>query len=84
MPSDLREVIVDALRELHFEVSDVTDETPLGDGGLELESLSLAELVMRLDSFGVEFSDDEMEKLPAMTFGDFTEEVIRRATAKSA
>lgn len=82
MSSDLREVMVDTLRNMNFEVDAVTDETPLGDGGLELESLSLAELVMQLDSFGVEFSDEEMEKLTAMTFGEFAQEANRRATGK--
>ncbi|MDQ0779971.1 acyl carrier protein [Streptomyces aurantiacus] len=79
MSTDLREVVVDALRNMHFEVDSATDETPLGDGGLELESLSLSELVMQLDSFGVEFSDEEMEKLAEMTLGEFTEEAKRRA-----
>ncbi|EKX66134.1 acyl carrier protein [Streptomyces ipomoeae] len=82
MSSDLREVMVDTLRNMNFEVDSVTDETPLGDGGLELESLSLAELVMQLDSFGVEFSDEEMEKLTSMTFGEFTQEANRRAAGK--
>jgi acyl carrier protein len=79
MSTDLREFVVAALRDMHFEVESVTDETPLGGGGLELESLSLAELVMQLDKFGVEFSDEEMEKLAGMTLGEFTEEVKRRA-----
>ncbi|UED86255.1 acyl carrier protein [Streptomyces profundus] len=79
MPTDLRKVIVETLREMNFEVDSVTDETPLGDGGLELESLSLAEITMQLDNFGVEFSDEEMEKLAGMTFGEFTEEAKRRA-----
>ncbi|MFF3557808.1 acyl carrier protein [Streptomyces tsukubensis] len=79
MPSDLRKVIVDALRDMHFEVSSVTDETPLGDGGLELESLSVAELVMQLDNQGVTFSDEEMETLPSLTFGEFVAEAARRS-----
>ncbi|MCF2528827.1 acyl carrier protein [Yinghuangia soli] len=82
MPADLREVMVDVLRNMHFEVDSLTDETPLGDGGLELESLSLAELVMQLDEFGIEFTDDEMEELSKMTFGEFAEEAARRTTAK--
>ncbi|WP_436775352.1 acyl carrier protein [Yinghuangia sp. YIM S09857] len=82
MPADLREVMVDALRSMHFEVDSLTDETPLGDGGLELESLSLAELVMQLDEFGVEFTDDEMETLATMTFGQFAEEAARRKSGQ--
>ncbi|MFJ5264899.1 acyl carrier protein [Streptomyces sp. NPDC088387] len=80
MSTDLREVVVETLRNMNFEVDSVNDETPLGDGGLELESLSLAELVMQLDNFGVEFSDEEMEKLTTMTLGEFTQEAKRRAT----
>ncbi|MGW1616080.1 acyl carrier protein [Streptomyces sp. NPDC002285] len=79
MPTDLREVVVGTLRNMNFKVESVTDETPLGDGGLELESLTLAELVMQLEDFGVEFSDAEMEKLTGMTLGEFTEEAKRRA-----
>lgn len=82
MPADLRDVMVDALRNMHFSVDSLTDDTPLGDGGLELESLSLAELVMQLDEFGIEFSDDEMESLTTMTFGQFAEEAERRAAAR--
>ena len=81
MSTDLREIVVSTLRDMNFEVESVTDETPLGDGGLELESLSMAELVMQLDKFGVEFSDEEMEKLTDMTLGEFTEEAKRRADA---
>jgi acyl carrier protein len=80
--TDLRKVVLDALRDMNFEVESATDETPLGDGGLELESLSLAELVMQLDNLGVEFSDEEMEKLTDMTLGQFTEEAKRRAAEK--
>ncbi|WP_018723640.1 acyl carrier protein [Salinispora fenicalii] len=82
MSTDLREFIVSALRDMKFDVESATDETPLGDGGLELESLSLAELVMQLDKFGVEFSDEEMEKLTDLDLGEFTKEVNRRAEAK--
>jgi len=82
MSTDLREFVVSALRDMKFDVESATDEPPLGDGGLELESLSLAELVMQLDKFGVEFSDEEMEKLTDLNLGEFTEEVNRRAEAK--
>ncbi|MFF4957570.1 phosphopantetheine-binding protein [Streptomyces sp. NPDC001222] len=82
MSSDLRKVMIDTLRDMHFDTESVTDDTPLGDGGLELESLSIAELVMQLDNHGVEFSDEEMEKLPTMTFGEFAEEAARRAVAE--
>jgi acyl carrier protein len=79
MSTDLREFVVSTLRDMNFEVDAVTDETPLGDGGLELESLSTAELVLQLEKFGVEFSDEEMEKLTDLTLGEFTAEAERRA-----
>ncbi|MEN3584850.1 MULTISPECIES: acyl carrier protein [unclassified Streptomyces] len=82
MPAELRDVVVGALRDMNFEVDSASEDTPLGEGGLELESLSLAELVMQLDTFGVEFSDEEMEKLTGMTLGEFTKEAERRAAAK--
>ncbi|MEU5158916.1 acyl carrier protein [Streptomyces sp. NPDC020875] len=79
MSAELEKVIVDALREMHFDTSSISPETPLGDGGLELESLSIAELVMQLDGQGVEFTDEEMETLPGLTFGEFVNEAARRA-----
>lgn len=79
MSTDLREFVVSTLRDMNFEVESVTDETPLGNGGLELESLSIAELVMQLETFGVAFSDEEMENLTDMTLGEFTAEARRRA-----
>ncbi|MFM9499699.1 acyl carrier protein [Streptomyces galilaeus] len=82
MSAEVRKALIDALQNMHFAVVTVADDTPLGDGGLELESLSMAELVMQVESFGVEFSDEEMEKLTAMTFGEFAQEVARRAAEK--
>lgn len=84
MAEDMRTVITDALREMNFEVGGLTDDTELGEGGLELESLSLAELVMRLGDHGVTFSDDELETLTSMKFGEFADESARRLQAQSA
>ena len=76
---DMRSVVVDSLRQMNFDVSGVQDDTVLGEGGLELESLSLAELVMQLGDHGAQFSDDELDTLLDMTFGDLVAEAERRA-----
>ncbi len=84
METDMRTVITDALRDMSFDVGEVGDDTVLGDGGLDLESLSLAELVMRLGDHGATFTDDELDTLISMTFGELATEAARRAGATSA
>jgi len=78
-PENMRTVVVDSLRQMNFDVSGVEDDTVLGEGGLELESLSLAELVMQLGDHGAQFSDDELDTLLDMTFGALVAEAERRA-----
>jgi acyl carrier protein len=84
MALDMRTVITDALRDMSFEVGEVADDTVLGDGGLFLESLSMAELVMRLGDHGATFTDDELDSLITMTFGEFASEAARRVEAQPA
>lgn len=84
MPENMRTVVVDSLRQMNFDVSGVEDDTVLGEGGLELESLSLAELVMQLGDHGAQFSDDELDTLLDMTFGGLVAEAERRAGVPAA
>jgi acyl carrier protein len=57
----------------------ITDESPATVGGLELDSLSLIELALRLESrFGVEIPDTDIEPLASLTFGGLIAEVVRR------
>ncbi|MGI5529470.1 acyl carrier protein [Streptomyces syringium] len=82
MSTETREFVLDVLRELNYEIDGVTDATPLGDEGLELESLTLAEVTMRLEEkYDVQFTDEELEGLAKVTLGDFVSQIVDRATA---
>lgn len=73
MTDRLRTFILDALRKMNYDVSDVTGDTDLGPAGLDLESLALADLAVQMeDEFGVRFDEDEMETLALMTLDEFT------------
>jgi acyl carrier protein len=79
MDAEIREFVVNALKEMNYDVSDVTGDTDLGPAGLDLESLAVAELAVLVeDHFGVQFSDEDAEQLALMTLDEFTAEVARR------
>lgn len=72
-------VIMKSLREMNYDTSGIDDTTLLGPAGADLESLALAELLVRVeDAFGVRFDDDEAEKLAVMTVGEFRAAVASR------
>ncbi|MEV6924386.1 phosphopantetheine-binding protein [Dactylosporangium sp. NPDC051485] len=83
---EIRQFLLDSLTEMNYSTDDVDDDTALGPAGADLESLSLAELAVRVeDRFGVRFDDDEAEKLAGMTVGEFIAAVAERlATAATA
>ncbi|QQM42271.1 acyl carrier protein [Streptomyces liliifuscus] len=57
----------------------ITDESPVTVGGLDLDSLSLIELTLRLESrFGVEIPDTDIEPLASLTLGSLVAEIVRR------
>jgi acyl carrier protein len=79
MDTEIREFVVNALKEMNYDVSDVTGDTDLGPAGLDLESLAVAELAVLVeDHFGVQFSDEDAEQLALMTLDQFTAEVASR------
>jgi acyl carrier protein len=77
MKDEIRRFVIDSLREMNYDVDDdVDDDTTLGPAGVDLESLALAELAVRVeDKYGVKFDEDESERLAAMTVGEFTSHV---------
>jgi acyl carrier protein len=76
---EIREFILKALKEMNYDVSDVTGDTDLGPAGLDLESLAVAELAVRVeDHFGLKFTDEDGEELALMTLDEFTAEVGSR------
>ncbi|MEV6288210.1 acyl carrier protein [Kribbella sp. NPDC051770] len=79
MRDEVREFVLAQLVDMNYDVEGVDDSTTLGPAGVDLESLALADLSVRVeDRFGVRFSDDESEQLALMTVGEFTTEVAGR------
>jgi acyl carrier protein len=77
---ELRELVVETLNDLHQGVTDLTDDTPLGPAGLDLESLVIAELGMRVEeTYGAPFADEDMERAASQTLGEFVAEMAERA-----
>lgn len=71
MSNDVRQFVIDALEDMHFDVSQISDETPLGEDGVDIESLSVAELALRVEEmYRVAVSDDDMEQIPKLTLGE--------------
>jgi acyl carrier protein len=75
----IRDFVISALGEMNYETSELQGETVLGPEGLDLESLAVAELAVRLeDEFGVKFSDEEMAEFRAATLDEFVFAVAQR------
>jgi acyl carrier protein len=57
----------------------------MGEGGVELESLAVAELGLRVEeTYGISFTDEENERILHMTLGEFVAEVSGRAEPANA
>ncbi|GIG59425.1 MULTISPECIES: acyl carrier protein [Longispora] len=82
MSTDIREFVVKALEEMNYDVEGLDDETTLGPAGVDLESLALAELAVRVEEqYGVKFNEDESERMAVMTVGEFSAFVGSRVAA---
>jgi acyl carrier protein len=76
---DIRAFALEALAEMNYDTTGVDGDTLLGPAGVDLESLALAELGVRVeDRFGIKFDDDELEALAAMTVDEFCGTVATR------
>lgn len=79
MKEQVHKFVIDSLQEMNYAVDDVDAQTPIGPAGVDLESLSIAELGVRIeDRYGVRFEDDEVEKVASMTIGEFVDLVVAR------
>jgi acyl carrier protein len=79
MKDDVRAFVIAQLQDMNYDTEGIDDDTTLGPAGVDLESLALADLSVRVeDKYGVRFSDDESEQLALMTVGEFTTEVAGR------
>jgi acyl carrier protein len=78
--AEVREFVLETLQEMNYDIEGVDDDSTLGPAGVDLESLAMAELAVRVeDRFGVRFAEEESEELGLMTVGEFTRTVADRA-----
>ena len=86
MTTEVRQFVIASLEEMNYDVEGIDDDTTLGPAGVDLESLALAELAVRVEEqYGVKFSEDESEELAVMTVGEFCAHVTNRlALAETA
>jgi acyl carrier protein len=81
MADEIRSFIVSSLKDMNYDVDGVDDATTLGPAGLDLESLALADLLMRVeDEYHIRFAEDESEELALMNLGEFTGMVTERVS----
>lgn len=79
MKEQIRGFVIDSLNDMNYDVSEIDDDTTLGPAGVDLESLALADLAVRVeDRFGVKFAEDESEQLALMSVGEFVDTVAER------
>ncbi|KWV33642.1 MULTISPECIES: acyl carrier protein [Micromonospora] len=77
---DVMAFTVQALQEMNYYTDDTGPDSLLGPAGVDLDSLAVSELAMRIeDEYGVTFDDDDIETLAIMTLGEFAAEVAKRA-----
>ncbi|MBC3843182.1 acyl carrier protein [Streptacidiphilus sp. 4-A2] len=85
MSAEVHQFVVEALKNMNYDTAEVTGETPLGPAGLDLESLSLAEVAIQVeDTYGVKFEEDEMESVALLTVGGLVDEIVKRSSAAVA
>lgn len=83
--SDVSNFVIDAIAAMNYPIDDVDADTPLGSAGVDLESLAVAELAVRVeDEYGVKFGDEEAEEMAGMTVGEFAEAILSRTTKAAA
>ncbi|MDT3396393.1 acyl carrier protein [Streptomyces sp. B1866] len=82
LQKEIRAFVLSTITEdmnLPLDTDEITDDSPLGAGGIDLDSLSLIELTLRLERrFGVEFPDTDIEPVGAMKLGDLIGDVVAR------
>jgi len=82
LQTEIRDFVLSTvIKEMNHPLTEdeISDEAPMGAGGIDLDSLSLIELTMRLERrFGVEFPETDIEPLGAMKLGDLVADLVRR------
>lgn len=79
MNSDIREFVVSSLQEMNYDLDDLSGDTVLGPSGLDVDSLGVAEIVVRVDdAYGIKFFDEDIERVAVMTLDEFVAEIVNR------
>jgi acyl carrier protein len=79
--AEIRAFVIESLKDMNYDTEGIGYDSSLGPAGVDLESLALAELAIRVeDRFGVRFAEEESEELALMTVGEFTKTVADRVT----
>lgn len=79
---EIKKFAFEALGEMNYDTADFDGDTQLGPAGVDLESLALAELGVRVEErFGLRFSDDELDELASLTIDEFCAAVATRLSA---
>jgi acyl carrier protein len=82
---EIREFVLDTItKDMNYplDLDEVTDDSPLGADGIDLDSLSLIELTLRIGGrFGVQFPDTDIEPIGAMKLSELVDDVIARSSA---
>lgn len=77
--AEVREFVLETLQEMNYDIEGIDDDSTLGPAGVDLESLAMAELAVRVeDKFDVRFEEEESEELALMTVGEFSRTVAER------
>lgn len=85
MSDQIRLFVIDSLREMNYDVDGIDDETPLGPAGVDLESLALAELAVRMeDRYAVTFDESDLEEVAAKTVGELVVYLSAGIAARAA
>lgn len=76
---EVRDFVMQALTIMEVDLADVHEDGTLGPAGADLDSLVLAELVVRVEEqYDVKFTSDEMELMGALTVREFCDLTVER------
>jgi len=79
---DIVAYIVQVIEKVLNESAGDVDGAPLGEGGINLDSLSLLELSLHIErQYHVKFSEDELDAIGGLTIGGLADLVEQKVAA---
>ncbi len=80
MSDDVIAFVLGVLGEMNFDVESADADSQFGPAGVDLDSLAVVELAVRVrDAYGVTLTDDDLERLAIATIGEFAAEIAERS-----